>query len=91
MHKPSDSQTIHVRFAPIVAYLMIGQIVFGIYLKYSLERGRYNKYIRRIAVIFHGTLGKITPIISWIQMVFGGIAFFDFCQGTYSIQVRFII
>jgi hypothetical protein len=73
-----------------VAFLFIGQVVFGIYLKFHLERG-INKYIRRAAVMCHGTIGKITPIVSWIQMGFGGITLLGFCRADHLGQVLWFL
>ena len=80
------SHNIHANFAPFVTILFITQVVFGIYLKGHFERG-INKYIRRAAVLCHGTIGKITPIVSWVQMGFGGITLLGFCQADHLGQV----
>lgn len=80
------SHNIHSSFAPFVAFLFIGQVVFGIYLKFHFERG-INKYIRRAAVLCHGTIGKLTPIVSWVQMGFGGITLLGFCRADHLGQV----
>lgn len=80
------AHNIHSSFAPFVAILFIGQVVFGIYLKFHFERG-INKYIRRAAVMCHGTIGKITPIVSWVQMGFGGITLLGFCRADHLGQV----
>ena len=80
------AHNIHSSFAPFVAFLFIGQVVFGIYLKFHWEKG-INKYIRKAAVLCHGTIGKITPIVSWVQMGFGGITLLGFCQADHLGQV----
>jgi Domain of unknown function (DUF2427) len=80
------SHNIHSSFAPFVAFLFIGQVVFGIYLKFHFERG-INRYIRLAAVMCHGTIGKITPIVSWVQMGFGGITLLGFCREDHLGQV----
>jgi len=77
---------IHAHLAPYVDVLFIGQIVFGIYLKFHFERG-INKYIRRAAVMCHGTVGKLTPIVSWVQIGFGWITLLGFCQEDHLGQV----
>ena len=82
------AHNIHASFAPFVAFLFIGQVVFGIYLKFHFERG-INRYIRRAAVMCHGTIGKITPIVSWVQMGFGGITLLGFCRADHLGQVIF--
>lgn len=81
------THNIHATFAPFILFLFIGQVVFGLYLKLHLERG-FNKYIRRVAVLCHGTIGKITPIVSWVQMGFGGITLLGFCREDHLGQVR---
>jgi hypothetical protein len=80
------AHNIHSSFAPFVAFLFIGQVVFGIYLKFHWEKG-INKYIRKAAVLCHGTIGKITPIVSWVQMGFGGITLLGFCRADHLGQV----
>lgn len=75
---------IHASFAPFIACLMIGQLMLGTYLKFNAEG---NSYIRRAAVLCHGTVGKITPIIIWVQMGFGGITLLGFCRADYFYQV----
>ena len=76
------ARSIHSRFDPFVAILFITQLVFGIYLKLHLERG-INRYIRRAAVLCHSVIGKITPIVNWLQMGFGGITLLGFCRADH--------
>lgn len=61
---------------------MIGQGVFGGYLKLHLERGIHGR-IRRFVVIAHGITGKALPIAAWVQMLLGGIASLGFCRGDH--------
>jgi hypothetical protein len=55
------------------------QIGLGIYLRLHLEKG-INGKIRRYAVSAHGALGKVMPVVSWVQMLFGGITALGFCR-----------
>ena len=53
----------------------------GIYLKLHLEKG-LNAKIRPWVKKGHGILGKMMPVLAWIQIVFGGITAVGFCQGA---------
>lgn len=59
--------------------MMIAQIVLGVYLKLHITRGIHGR-IRKVIVIAHGILGKAIPIVSWAQMLFGGITMMGFCR-----------
>ena len=61
---------------------LIIQVAFGIYLRLHLERGIHAR-IRRYFVIIHGIIGKVMPVISWVQMLFGGITAMGFCRGDH--------
>ena len=62
--------------------MLLVQVILGIYLKLHLERG-INGRIRKYAVICHGIVGKVLPITSWIQMLFGGITALGFCRADH--------
>lgn len=73
---------IHATFAHILQLLLIAQIVLGLYLKGHWERGingRIRKWIRPC----HSVIGKAMPLLSWTQMIFGGITTLGFCQGEH--------
>ncbi|KAL9014850.1 MAG: hypothetical protein Q9173_000517 [Seirophora scorigena] len=70
---------IHASFATVLMLLLTVQIIFGVYLKFHLERGIHGR-IRRYFVFSHGVIGKVMPVISWVQMLFGGIAALGFCR-----------
>ncbi|KAI9807273.1 MAG: hypothetical protein M1833_000016 [Piccolia ochrophora] len=70
---------VHASFATSLMLMLFTQIVLGIYLRLHLTRGIHGR-IRRYIVIGHGVVGKIMPIVSWIQMLFGGIAALGFCR-----------
>ncbi len=61
------------------------QILLGIYLKLHLSRGLHGR-IRRYIVMFHGILGKAFPVVSWVQMLFGGITALGFCRADHTGQ-----
>ena len=61
---------------------LIVQVALGFYLKLHLERAGQGR-IRWIFVLAHGILGKAMPVISWVQILFGGIAALGFCQGDH--------
>lgn len=53
------------------------QLALGIYLKLHI----HEQSIRPWAVRLHGILGKMYPIIGWVQMLFGAIVFRGYCLG----------
>lgn len=73
---------VHARFANPLYLIVITQVVLGAYLKLHLERG-INGRIRRVIRPLHGFIGKALPILSWTQILFGGITSLGFCQGDH--------
>ena len=59
--------------------LLIVQVVLGVYLKLHLEKG-VHAWIRRFTVMGHGVVGKALPVVSWVQMLFGGITALGYCR-----------
>ncbi|KAJ2898512.1 hypothetical protein MKZ38_003862 [Zalerion maritima] len=72
----------HAVFATPLQLLLIVQITFGLYLKMHLERG-INGRIRPVVRVLHSFLGKAFPVLSWTQMLLGGITALGFCQGDH--------
>ncbi|KAI0884134.1 uncharacterized protein GGS22DRAFT_180199 [Annulohypoxylon maeteangense] len=70
---------VHSKFATPLSFLLFAQILMGVYLKLHLEKG-INGKIRRFVKIGHGIIGKAIPVLSWTQMLFGGITALGFCQ-----------
>ncbi|KAI1455429.1 hypothetical protein F4805DRAFT_459810 [Annulohypoxylon moriforme] len=70
---------VHSKFASPLSFFLFAQILMGIYLKLHLEKG-INGKIRRFVKIGHGIVGKLIPVLSWTQMLFGGITALGFCQ-----------
>ncbi|KAI4190500.1 MAG: hypothetical protein L6R41_000735 [Letrouitia leprolyta] len=70
---------IHASFATILMLMLVVQVVLGIYLRLHLEKGFHGR-ARRYFVFSHGTIGKIMPVVSWVQMLFGGITALGFCR-----------
>lgn len=62
--------------------MLLLQVLFGVYLKLHLEKGIHAR-IRRYTVVAHGILGKMMPVVSWVQMIFGGITALGFCRGDH--------
>lgn len=62
--------------------MLVVQVVLGVYLKLHLEKGIHAQ-MRRFTVIGHGVVGKAVPVVSWVQMLFGGITALGFCQGDH--------
>ncbi|KAI0847151.1 hypothetical protein F5Y00DRAFT_241848 [Daldinia vernicosa] len=84
MHGGREFQhsNVHSKFASPISLLLFFQILMGIYLKLHLEKG-INGKIRRFVKIGHGIVGKALPVLSWTQMLFGGITALGFCQGDH--------
>lgn len=81
-HKHKGRQfapNIHAAFASSLMLMLTLQVCIGIYLKLHLEKG-VHAFIRRYVVICHGVVGKLMPIVSWVQMLFGGITALGFCR-----------
>lgn len=70
---------IHASFATSLTIMLAMQVCFGIYLKLHLEKG-IHAHLRRYTVYAHGILGKAMPVVSWVQMLFGGITAVGFCR-----------
>jgi hypothetical protein len=70
---------IHASFATSLMLMLLAQIVFGAYLKLHLEKGILAR-IRRYVVNTHGVIGKLMPVVSWVQMLFGGITAMGYCR-----------
>lgn len=59
--------------------MLAAQVILGIYLKLHLEKG-VNGKIRKHVVTLHGVIGKLLPVVSWVQILFGGITVPGFCR-----------
>lgn len=59
--------------------MLIVQVVIGVYLKLHITKG-FHSSIRRYVVHVHGAIGKVMPVVSWVQMLFGGITALGFCR-----------
>lgn len=58
------------------------QVAIGIYLRLHLSKGFHSK-IRNYVVPVHGAVGKLMPVVSWVQMLFGGITALGFCRADH--------
>lgn len=76
---------VHGKFAHILQLLLVAQVVLGLYLKGHWEKG-INGKIRKFIRPFHSVIGKTMPVLSWTQMIFGGITALGFCQGDHTGQ-----
>lgn len=79
------AKNVHGPFATILMLLLAAQVVFGVYLKLHLDKGIHGK-IRRVVVLLHGVVGKAMPVVSWAQMLFGGITALGFCRDDHMGQ-----
>ncbi len=59
--------------------MLTAQVAIGIYLKLHLTKGLHST-VRKHVVTAHGVLGKTLPVVSWVQMLFGGITALGFCR-----------
>jgi hypothetical protein len=73
---------VHAKFSGTLFFSMLAQVVLGVYLKLHLERGFHGR-VRPVIRVIHGVNGKAFPILSWAQMLFGGITALGFCQGDH--------
>ncbi|BFZ53953.1 hypothetical protein PYCC9005_000984 [Savitreella phatthalungensis] len=74
-------ENIHAKFAPWLIIFLIAQVALGVYLKLHLQRG-LMKHVHRALVPLHGLMGKLFPVLSYIQMGFGGITALGFCRNA---------
>ncbi|KAA8911146.1 hypothetical protein FN846DRAFT_897785 [Sphaerosporella brunnea] len=73
---------IHSAFASSLMSMLFTQVGLGIYLKLHIERGVHGR-MRPFMVTLHGILGKAMPLVSWVQMLFGGITALGFCHADH--------
>ncbi|MCJ1310174.1 hypothetical protein MMC25_003835 [Agyrium rufum] len=84
-HKHKGRQfapNIHASLAFSVMSLLVLQVVLGIYLRLHLEKGIHAR-IRPVIRISHSIVGKVFPVVSWVQMLLGGIVAMGFCRGDH--------
>ena len=77
-----SSSNAHAVSAPFLFFVLLVQILFGIYLKLHLDNRVYLE-IRHGLRLMHSIIGKSMPVFAWIEMVLGGITALGFCQGDY--------
>ncbi|CUS10934.1 unnamed protein product [Tuber aestivum] len=76
---------IHAAVASSLMGMLALQVGLGIYLKLHLEKG-WHALARRHLVRLHGVVGKVMPVVSWTQMLFGGITAMGFCRADHQGQ-----
>lgn len=79
------ANNVHGGFAHILQLLLAAQVVLGLYLKGHWEKG-INGKIRKLIRPCHSFIGKAMPLLSWTQMIFGGITALGICQGSHTGQ-----
>ena len=83
LHKGRQfAPNIHASFATSLMLMLIIQVALGVYLKMHLEKGIHAR-VRPYMVKLHGLFGKLMPVVSWVQMLFGGITMLGFCRGDH--------
>lgn len=70
---------VHAAVSSPMMWMLVTQVIFGVYLRLHLERGVHGR-ARRVVVLLHGIVGKTMPVVSWVQMIFGGITAMGFCR-----------
>ena len=70
---------IHSHFSSSLMLMLFTQIILGVYLRLHLSKGMHGR-IRKPVVLVHGIIGKLLPVVSWVQMLFGGITALGFCR-----------
>jgi hypothetical protein len=73
---------VHSSFAHVLQIALAAQVVLGLYLKGHWEKG-INGKIRKLIRPCHSIIGKVMPVMSWVQIVFGAITALGFCQGEH--------
>jgi len=66
----------HGKFANILLVPIAAQLALGVYLKLHI----HERTLRPWAVRVHGVIGKSYPVLGWVQMLFGAIAFRGYCR-----------
>jgi hypothetical protein len=66
----------HGKFANILLMPIAAQLALGVYLKLHI----HERTLRPWAVRAHGIVGKSYPVLGWVQMLFGAIAFRGYCR-----------
>lgn len=95
MHKGRQFRKphIHAYFANVVVLMVIVQVGLGAGLRLHLETkrgwlgrvfgGKGGLWGRKVVVAVHGLIGKAFPIVTWVQMLFGGIVAMGYCRGDH--------
>ncbi|KAI0091561.1 hypothetical protein BDY19DRAFT_931111 [Irpex rosettiformis] len=68
---------IHGIAANIILIPIFLQVALGVYLKLHIQEQTIRPWVVRV----HGIVGKSYPILGWVQMLFGAIAFRGYCRG----------
>ncbi|KAJ1660601.1 hypothetical protein IWQ61_000495 [Dispira simplex] len=76
-------ETAHVYFSRVVMLAFFVQIGCGVYLKLHLERYLKRDYLRPIIRIIHRSIGYITMLLAWVQVLLGFIALTGFCYADH--------
>lgn len=80
MHKGRQfGPNIHAVYANSLISMLVIQLALGVFLKLHLTKGFAGK-TRPFFVLLHGAVGKMMPLVTWIQMLFGGITALGFCH-----------
>ncbi|KAF8514047.1 hypothetical protein JB92DRAFT_2720015 [Gautieria morchelliformis] len=69
--------SLHGTFASLLIMPLVFQGALGVYLKLHV----HEDTLRPWAVLAHGIMGKMFPLLGWCQMLFGAIVLGGYCNG----------
>lgn len=72
------SHSKHGSFAEWLFWIILAQAGLGVYLKLHIHEG---KKARKIVLAVHGILGRLYPVIGYVQMLLGVIVALGYCAG----------
>ncbi|ORX52767.1 hypothetical protein DM01DRAFT_1383930 [Hesseltinella vesiculosa] len=75
----------HRWFASIVIWVVVLQVLVGVYLRLHLERGLLGR-VRKGFVVLHKVMGIAIPVVGYTQIMLGVIASLGFCYGDHTGQ-----
>ncbi|KAK0534074.1 hypothetical protein OC835_002799 [Tilletia horrida] len=76
----SFPHTAHGTLASLMVFYLAAQTALGVYLKLHL-RWSAERYVRPPLLLIHGVLGRLFPVVGWVQCLFGIITLRSWCFG----------
>ncbi|KAE8220908.1 hypothetical protein CF319_g5637 [Tilletia indica] len=75
----------HGTLASLMIFYLLAQTVLGVYLKLHLRWGP-ERFVRPPLLFVHGLLGRLFPVVGWVQCLFGVITLRSWCLGGHMGQ-----